>query len=138
MARFTPTPEQRRKYSHYTAEVHESVNKVYFQDTDEGLARFIVTIARIPSTKKFIVYTRIGCSTEDKMFAERLALALPHGEWARVPEHWFKRRRASGPGYKYLQTRGGVVGDPLIQLELEMLIDADRSQAHVGLATSAT
>jgi len=127
MSRFSPTLEQRRRYSDYDTEVRQSSgNRVFYSDVDGVLHRFHVTIARIPSTKRFVIYTLIGCTEEEREYAQFLARTLPHGEWARFPDFWFKRRRVAGPGYKFTQRRGERVADPLMQLELEMLIDLEQ------------
>jgi len=128
MNRFSPTPGQRRRYSDYDTEVRESSgNRVVYRDINGVLHRFHVAIARIPSTKRFVIYNLIGCTEEERAYAQFLARTLPHGEWARFPDYWFKRRRVTGPGYKFTQQRGERVADPFVQLELEMLIDLEQA-----------
>ncbi|MFZ4894654.1 hypothetical protein ACL9RL_09405 [Plantibacter sp. Mn2098] len=88
--------------------------------------RTVIRIERIPSRKQFIVYVLQGASAADRRTAEKLAPMLARGWWAYVPDGWFRWRNPDG-AYRYWQLRGELLDDPLMQLELEMMIDATTS-----------
>lgn len=83
----------------------------------------IVGVRRIPRDKKFVVYIYKGATrTDDVGFIEVLCRNLPRGGWAQYADRWAMRRPASGKVF-YSQANGYFVNDPLVQLELELMID---------------
>lgn len=124
------TPAQRRKYADYTVEVRPAQNnRVRVAVIDGEVIRLNCRAHRVPALKKFIVYAYIGADAEDISFAERWARALPRGAWAQFPDLWFRRKSNKGKWY-WSQEVGRVAPDPLVQLELEQIIDMD-SEVHV-------
>jgi hypothetical protein len=122
MSDFTPTPAERKKYADYSVEFRASECRVEVDVVDGEVYRFATMIRRVPSTKTFIVHIRSGATPRDRMLAELLGRDLPRGEWARMPDMWVRRRAGNGQVF-FWQMRGTTAEDPLLALELEMLLE---------------
>jgi hypothetical protein len=123
MSAFTPTPYQRQKYADYDVEIREArKSKVRVVVDGDVVMRVHTVVQRIPSEKKFVVLHLIGRTEKERVFGEHYGALLTRGHWARYG-HWFKRRRVNR-SYLFEQLVGLTAADPLVQLELEMLIDA--------------
>lgn len=128
MSAFIPTREQRRKYADYTVELRPSKLPVEIEVIDGVIYRWWSQVNRIPSAKKFVVYTFAGSTEQEAAAAKRLGDAMPRGEWARSPDPW-TRYGGGGDPVRFSQARGDVMPDPLVQLELEMMIDLANESA---------
>ena len=118
------TPADARKYRDYEVEIRESRASYLIQDTSDGVVKWLCELRRIPSQKLFVVYVRKGVSTDERALVESLAQKLPQGAWAQFRDAW--ERRASKAGVIYFrQERGEFVNIDWVQLELEMMLDAD-------------
>lgn len=124
MSNFIPTASERKKYADYDVEIREARRSKVRVLVDEGgvVMRIHTVVKRIPSEKKFVVLHLIGRTDEERAFGERYGAALPRGHWARYGK-WSKRRRPDGT-YYFEQLVGIAAPDPLVQLELELMIDA--------------
>ena len=97
---------------------------VYYAECDGELARFTVNAIRCPQTKELEVRHRHGCTAEERakdleLLVRRAAVDRSH----RLPGLWSRFKRNSDGKWAYRITLGEFVEDPLIQLELEMMID---------------
>jgi len=129
MAAFVPTAAERQKYADYEVEIRPAqANHVRVRVENGEVVRFFTRAHRVPSLKKFIVFTYIGATADDVRRTEQWARSLPAGGWARFPDLWFRKRSKSGTWF-WKQEYGHIAPDPLVQLELEMLIDAT-SEVH--------
>lgn len=123
VGQFTPTEAERRKYADYAVEFRQSADRVEV-DVDQGhVLRFPARVRRVPSTKTFIVYLLAGATPLDDRLTRRVGFELPHGEWARMPDMWARRRAKNGQVF-FQQMRGYVSDDdPLLRLQDEMLLE---------------
>ena len=127
MKKFTPTKKQARKYADYTVEFKDGHNPVFLQTIDGIVYRFYATAYRYDDEKRFIVYKKPGTTSKEQAQAERWGRTLPLGWWAEFPDQWFDRRRKDNGKHFAAQFMGRPCDDPCQQLELEMMIDAERS-----------
>lgn len=120
---FEPTPQQRRKYSDYDVEIKDAARATAHPEVADGVViRMLCLIRRWPRSRKFQVIVYRGVSPRERALVERWAAGLPLGGWAQFPDLWFRHRNASGRVY-FSQAQGLRVDDPLVQLELELMID---------------
>lgn len=130
MPAFIPTPEQRKQYADHTIELRESTqNTAHATVSGDHVVRWTYQVHRIPSERLFVVWVYQGATPKEVESIIRTAEALPRGEWARFPDHWFPGQYTRSGRKYHKQTRGLVADDPFAQLELEMLIDAE-SEVH--------
>ncbi|QKS17288.1 hypothetical protein HUN59_14690 [Curtobacterium sp. Csp2] len=125
---FQPTRAERQKYADYEVVVKDAkTHKVHVTVEDGVVIRWTCEIHRYPSSKHFVVFVYPGVTDKERASIERLAANLPRGEWARVPDAWFRRKHRTTGRIFYWQKRGSEAPDPFAQLELELMIDADQS-----------
>ena len=116
------------KYSNYTCRVAErdSIGSVKYMDSvdDGAMLRVHYFVVRVPSRREFVIRHFHDATEEDR------ANVICPSKVARDFELW----EAQGHAYKYRHSMGHYywavavgrrVDDPLIQLELEMMIDLD-------------
>lgn len=112
-------------YTDYKISISDVLSKdsVHYDAPGHGgrLARFTHNLHRIPSEKRFIVNMFHDATEQDRQFAERtlsnhLMLYAQSRDLAR------RDRRKDGT-YVFSIAVGQIVGDPMVQLELEMMID---------------
>lgn len=113
------------KYQDYTCRIGEDLpGKMFFEEVNGQLVRFYCQFYRVPSRKEFVLRFYAGADVEDRRRGERMLRRMP--EWTEFPtETWFKRRHSAGY-YFWKLVIGRPVENPLVQLELEMMIDLDR------------
>ena len=131
--RWQPTAAERRKYADYTTEIVADSDYPCFIEVQAGMVvRFSGMYSRIPSRKVFRLRMKYDATEKERAIAKRVLELMPAGEWARIPDLWEKRRYGSDGRWCFSQTRGSFVDDPLVQLELEMMIDdaADVTTKH--------
>jgi hypothetical protein len=122
---FKPTPAQARKYSDYSTTVDRAWRTTsVIEEMDDGTyAKFFYRILRIPSRKEFVLRLCPDTTPQEAEYALKTLNSMPDGGWAIFdPEFWFKRRWAAGH-YSWHIFGGLRIDDPLIQLELELMID---------------
>lgn len=122
---FVPTAAQRRKYADYDVVVKDAkTHRVHVSVDDGAVVRWTCEIHRYPDRRTFVVFVYPGVTDEERTSIEALAAALPRGWWARMPDHWFRRRHRTTGRIFFWQKRGDRAPDPFAQLELELMIDA--------------
>lgn len=118
------------RYTTYTARVgRDSTLPVRYEEAvGGGLVRVHYTLNRIPSRREFVIWNRRDATPEDRGRAQALLPGLP--SWFALveresPESIAKLKVSdSGDRVFAFQLAGGrAVDDPLIQLELEMMIE---------------
>ncbi|MFJ4175811.1 hypothetical protein [Microbacterium sp. NPDC089696] len=120
------TVQPRGKYSNYGFEVGGDIDKEgWYEPRDGGrVLKIHYRAFRVPSEKKFIVRNYAPSTETERAEAERMLHLLP-----RIYGHWeqdgrAKRCRHSTTGtYFWSAPCGSFLDDPLMQLELEMMID---------------
>ncbi len=113
-------------YADYTIQRKDGGKVVYSESAlyPELTVRCFYRIVRIPSTKTLIVYTFIDANDQEREWVEN---ALERGNIGRIFRQWenagftHRRRRKDGT-YQFSATGGGALDDPLIDLELEMML----------------
>lgn len=117
------------KYADYGTEIREDHgNCIIEPDSNGALVKYHYRISRIPSQKLFILRHCKDSTPEDREKAERSLAAMPEGHWADFPsDRWFKRRSTRG-FFFWTAYIGRYLDDPLIDLELEMMIDLTTSE----------
>lgn len=122
------TVRPRGKYANYTVEVDdiESASDPWYEDQGSHLLKVHYRVFRIPSKKKLVLRHFAASTAEDRAEAESMLPKLP-----RAFEIWegigkARRKVHTTKRYVYFTVPAGhFVDDPLIQLELEMMIDND-------------
>ncbi|KTS09908.1 hypothetical protein [Microbacterium testaceum] len=122
---------RRGPYTGYTVKVdtRESTTSVHYDTATNGaLARFSYRLFRIPSERLLVVRYFHDATSDDRQHAERRM----HVQGALFYQNRAEaqcRRRPNGT-YVFRIIGGRIVDDPLVQLELETIIDC--SQAASG------
>lgn len=114
------------KYADYTVRIGDDLERdVYYEYDHPTPLRVHYRAYRIPSRKEFVIRNFTGATEQDRAEAERDVPRIPKMfEW--VEHHTDIRRRKSKSGYWFWAWFFGTPSeDPLIQLELEMMIDLD-------------
>lgn len=135
---------RRGKYADYSVVVRQDsvVSVKYTDGANGGIVRAIYDVARIPSRRQFVISMRADATDADR---RHLAATLPgiaslasRAESVH-PEHVAKRKIAVDGGriFAFVFTAGLRVDDPLVQLELEMMIDDSSANVPKMRATSA-
>lgn len=118
------------KYTNYTVEVDdvESTTAPWYEQRGSQMLKVHYRVYRIPSKKKLILRHFAGATPEDRAEAQAI---LPRLQRAfEIWENQQKGRRRKHPtaGYIYFAIPAGhLIDDPLVQLELEMMIDNDQT-----------
>lgn len=125
------TPAAARRYADYTTVVAEDTDygSVIDQLDDGTWAKFYYRIFRVPSSKEFTLRMCRDATPREREHAARVLESMPSGGWSKFrPEVWFKRR--SPKGYFHWHVFGGEpLEDPLVQLELELMIDLEEAMS---------
>jgi hypothetical protein len=113
------------KYRNYSTRVGEDCAiPACYEDRDGRLIRYHFRIYRVPSRNEFLLRHLAGSTRDERKRAERMLANMPKGAWANFPDAcWFKRRNRAEGHYFWKIEIGYPVSDPLVQLELEMMID---------------
>lgn len=121
-----------RKYANYTVRIGEDLQRhVTYEESAAGrLMRVHHRISRVPSRQEFVLRHFADATVEDRFDAE--------SRIARIPVTFFNweqagvvYRKKAAAGYWFFYARAGrPVNDPLVQLELEMMIDLDAEARH--------
>ncbi|MFS6529718.1 hypothetical protein V8Z69_07570 [Microbacterium aurugineum] len=122
------TVRPRGKYSNYTVEVSDERSHldVWYEDRGPKVLRVHYRVFRIPSKKKFVIKHLANATAADCAEVERLIPSIP-----RMFANWedggpVKKARNRDAGYYFWWvSAGSYVDDPIVQLELEMMIDND-------------
>lgn len=127
MTGWKPSAAERRQYANYALDerTHTLEQKTY--DIGGRMHRGLFYVQRIPSLKVFRIYYMANLTPGERRRAEAEAALLPQGYWAQFRDVWERRRWPSGRIYSS-QMHCYAAPDPFAQLELELLIDLDRSQ----------
>ncbi len=117
------------KYGHYSLVVNTDHGRVLVeQDEDTGRwVRYHCRIFRVPSRREFALRHCVDATEHDRRQAEKALMSMPSGGWARFGDRWLRRRSSHGNYYVWSVFVGRYIDDPLVQLELEMMIDQSRS-----------
>jgi len=118
-------------YSEYTVSVDpvEAKTSVHYGEAVNGrLARFTYRLFRIPSQKRLVVRHFHDATPEDRQHTEG-GMQL-QGALFYQSRHAANRHRRPDGTFAYHIIGGRFVDDPLVQVELEMMIDL--SQALSG------
>lgn len=115
------------RYDDYTVEIGPTNSTSTFTEPDAGdVRRVYYWVFRVPSQKRFIVRPFHDASAGDMA---DLTCKLKSG---RIPSGWrgaeykgkgHRRRRRADGTYEFYAAFGRILDDPLMQLELEMMID---------------
>lgn len=102
--------------------IEDSKASVHYDASARGqLTRFTFILFRIPSQKRFLVRFFHDATDEDrKLIESKLHL---QGLLFFHSRHLARRDRRSDGTYAFSIYGGALVDDPLVQLELEMMID---------------
>ncbi len=88
-------------------------------------------VFRVPSAQEFVLRHLANATDEDRRFAERWF--AQDDFWSTIPRDCIRKFGSGDAGkhsYFWWQAKvGRYIDDPLIQLELEMMIDASRTDA---------
>lgn len=116
------------KYANYTIRVGEDdLNQrvSYREAAAGGLLRVHYRVSRVPSRQEFVLRHCVDATAADRAQAVDRLDRLPSAfaNWEKADVVW--RRKARIGGYWFFYAFAGTpVDDPLVQLELEMLIDS--------------
>ncbi|MGN7969324.1 hypothetical protein [Microbacterium sp. 22296] len=111
-------------YAGYLIEVSptDSPSNVHYAEAANAqLVRFTHRIFRIPSQRRFIVRHFHDATAADRAETERTLLLT--GELFHRYRHIARRTRRPDGTFHFRMVAGPMVQDPLLQLELEMMID---------------
>lgn len=120
-----------QKYTDYSTETRGDFgsSSVEVHDETGKLVKYHYRIFRVPSQKLFILKHCVDSTEADRAEAERVLAQMPRGAWP-IWEPWAdKCRSADGTYYFWRVFMGTFLDDPLMQLELEMMIDWHRELA---------
>lgn len=114
------------KYADYTFRVEEtpSVSKVWYEDRGPNVLRVHYQVFRTPSRREFLLRHFVDATASDRAEAQAMIPKIP-----RLWERWerdgrARKRRHTTKGYYYWTAPlGTFADDPLVQMELEMMID---------------
>ncbi|WP_454113344.1 hypothetical protein [Microbacterium maritypicum] len=121
-------------YADYTVRIGDEYPlDVYYDEDVEGdrLLRVHARVSRTPSRKEFVLRPLRGATDADRARLERWAdtirrlfrscdvAGVPYRKWNRAGQCWI-----------FVIYLGTPVEDPLVQLELEMMIDLDSEIRH--------
>lgn len=128
-----------RKYAGYTTDVGDDAGTTVVEEVAPGIwARFHCRIYRIPSQRIFRLKHCVDATAEDRDHALRLLARMPDGAWLNVPQAmWFRHKSQRGNFHYWQSFLGRFLDDPLVQLELEMMIDIERGTTRDPLAANA-
>lgn len=117
----------RGKYSDYTIRFGESRRRCEITESLSGsLMKVTHTLNRIPSTREFLVWHRIDATPEERTRTEQANFARRFATIESHPDRLVARLKINDRGTKPIAFQffsGDPIDDPLIQLELEMMID---------------
>lgn len=133
-----PTVRPQGKYANYSVEVDdvESATAPWYEDRGTQMLKVHYRVFRIPSKKKLILRHFAGSTSEDRAEAQSILPKLQRAFEIWENEAKARRRKHSTGGYIYFTIPAGhLVEDPLVQLELEMMLDnnatvSDELRAH--------
>lgn len=134
MKKFTPTAAQASRYADYAVKIVESSERSFIIDgsSPHGTTnpmRAMYRIERIPSRKRFVVVLFADIDDKHRRQAEQVAARLASGYWAEFPARFWFRRKYLNTGRLYFRLHcGSAVEDPLIDLELQMMLDQELSR----------
>ncbi|WP_394279835.1 hypothetical protein [Microbacterium sp.] len=122
------------RYSDYTATIgSDYTSDCYYEEyvNDPSLTiRVFYTVTRIPSRKEFVIRFLRNATPDDRtLITKRLLPRVAHffSKWEGTMPGGIARARVPGAtAWQYRITMGKAVNDPLVQLELEMMIDLTR------------
>lgn len=114
------------KYADYTVEVDvvDSTSRIWYEDRGPDVLKVHYRVFRIPSRRAFVIRHFAAATATDRGEAEAMAPRIP-----RLFEAWegagraTKRRHPTKGHYYWSVAAGTFIDDPLVQLELEMMID---------------
>ena len=119
-------------YTDYTVVMKDDAGAVFYSPCvqDESLTlRCVYSICRVPSTKEIIVRCKRGITDQERVAVSKLVdrgiVRSTLYEAERLGAT-FRKRREDGT-YKIYGHFGKALSDPLIDLELQMIIDAGSS-----------
>lgn len=118
------------KYANYTVKVDdvESVTAPWYEERGSQMLKVHYRVYRIPSKKKLILRHFAGSTAEDRAEAEAVLPRLQRAFEIWENQAKARRRKHSTAGYIYFAIPAGhLVDDPLVQLELEMMLDNDQT-----------
>ncbi|MFJ4255176.1 hypothetical protein [Microbacterium sp. NPDC090003] len=125
-------------YADYTVRIGEEFPlDVYYDENLRGeLLRIHHRVSRTPSRREFVVRPLRGATSDDRADIEEEIRNLrrvfrkcdrdgvPSRKWNRAGRFWF-----------FVIYLGSIVNDPLVQLELEMMIDLEHEIRHDRAST---
>ncbi|MEV7875558.1 hypothetical protein [Microbacterium sp. NPDC089188] len=115
---------RRGPYAGHTVKIdtRESTTSVHYDTATNGaLARFTYRLFRIPSERLLIVRYFHDATMEDRQHAEQ-ALHIQGALFYQNRSEAQRRKRPDGT-FVFRIIGGRIVDDPLVQLELEMMIE---------------
>lgn len=118
------------RFANYTVRTLEDAPlRVELFEQDRQWVRIHFLAYRVPSKREFQIRHFADATSRDRAHAERWSGTIPHGGWDAIPASAvITKRRHQEKGFYYWVVRlGHVVEDPFRQLELEMMIDRERS-----------
>ncbi|MDJ1115397.1 hypothetical protein [Microbacterium dauci] len=122
------------RYSDYTVTIGEDYKTdCYYTEfvNDPSLTiRVFYTVTRIPSRKEFVIKFLRNVTPDERALITKKLLpraAYFFSKWERTMRGGIARERVPGStAWQYRVAMGKAVSDPLVQLELEMMIDLTR------------
>lgn len=117
-------PVRGRAFAGYTVEIdsEDSKTSVLYRPTSDGrLARFTYRAFRIPSQRRFVIRHFHDATAADRAETEEFAPLI--GALYNRNRNVVTRYRRNDGTYGFVLIGGTFVDDPLVQLELEMMID---------------
>lgn len=114
------------KYRDYSLEVGTDINRDGWYEHREGgsVLKIHYRAFRVPSMKKFVIRHYAWATHVERAEGERMLYLLPRVFPVWEADGRARRRRHSKGHYYWTAPCGSFLDDPLVQFELEMLIDA--------------
>lgn len=117
------------RYDDYSVEITAEISHmtVWHEPCRDKVRRVCFWVHRRPSQKRFIVQLFADANAEDEAFVRESV------QTGQIPAFWragentgiaYRRRRRTDGTYEFYRGFGRFPDDPLVQLELEMILDS--------------
>ncbi|WP_223626754.1 hypothetical protein [Microbacterium sp. EST19A] len=114
------------RYANYDFEIGNDIPKPgWYEDRNGSVLKIHYRVYRVPSLRKFVLRNYAPSTATERAEAERMLKHMP-----RLFELWeadgrARKRRHTKGHYYWTAPCGSFLDDPLVQLELEMMLDND-------------